>query len=81
MCETVNNKVKLFLTGVNMLSLDQLQERLKRSVVYRVAKRAGLNYQTVYRITRGELTNPRYTTMIKIEEVLAQMEEAGELSN
>lgn len=53
-----------------MLSLPEIQERLGRACIARAARKTGLAYHTVYRISKGKVTNPNLDTMVRLSDWL-----------
>jgi DNA-binding phage protein len=48
-----------------MITLDELKEQLKPYKLSRIAKGAGIHYNTIYAIAKGT-GNPRYETITKL---------------
>lgn len=52
------------------MTLDEIREKLKPYNLRKVAQATGLHYNTVYKYAHGEVKQPGYTTMKKLEEFL-----------
>lgn len=59
-----------FTNGAEMLTLEQIQEKLKDRRLYMVAKEIGVSYPTLLAISRGESKNPSYRIIQLICEYL-----------
>jgi DNA-directed RNA polymerase specialized sigma54-like protein len=52
------------------MTLDEIREKLKPYNLRKVAPATGLHYNTVYKYVHGEVKQPRYVTMKKLEDFL-----------
>lgn len=52
-----------------MLSLEQIQEKLKDRNIIKVSKAIGIHFNTLYSIANGK-ANPNYKTLVKINDYL-----------
>lgn len=57
-----------------MLGPDQIRQELQDRNLRRVAERCGLHYNAVRRIAVGEVTNPSWETVVKLNEYLRPAE-------
>lgn len=53
--------------SLNIMSTDELRERLSDRVIKVVAERIGISAMTLYRIQKGE-REPRLKTLVKLSE-------------
>lgn len=56
-----------------MLTLDEMQIRLKDRRLTVISKETGISYPTLLAISRGESENPTYKVMMKISEYLERV--------
>lgn len=52
-----------------MLSIEQIQEKLKDRNLIKVAEKIGIHFNTLYAIAKGK-ANPKYSTLVKINDYL-----------
>jgi DNA-binding phage protein len=67
-CKKIYINVLLQTGGTKMLKIEEIVERLKDRKLTVVARRTGINKQTLYNIMKGQL--PTYDTLVKISDYL-----------
>ncbi len=55
-----------------MLTLEYIQKQLKIINIKKAARETGMSYMTFYKIRDGKIANPKYHTLLAIEEYLKQ---------
>ncbi len=56
-----------------MLTLEEIKKRLAESNLKAVAKKAGVHYNSLYRLTKAD-ANPSYDTVKKLSDYLERLE-------
>lgn len=55
-----------------MITLEQIRSELADRKLKVVAKETGLHYMTVWRISAGKETNPKFDTVVRLSEYLGR---------